>query len=235
MLDVRGITIRYGPILAVEDVSFTVEPGEVVALLGANGAGKSSTLNAIAGVVKPAAGQIHWRGDRIDGMRPQRVVRKGVALVPEGRQLFPDLTVLDNLRLGAYARHDGHAVGEDLELVYEYFPLLRERTKQHAGTLSGGEQQMLAIGRALMARPTLLLLDEPSLGLAPKIVARIFDIITAISTEQDLSLLLVEQNAAGALNIASRANVLETGRLVLSGSADALRNDATVQESYLGV
>jgi branched-chain amino acid transport system ATP-binding protein len=235
MLDVRGLTIRYGPILAVEDVSLKVEPGQVVALLGANGAGKSSTLKAIAGVLKPAGGEIWWCGDRIDGATPQRVVRKGVYLAPEDRGLFPELSVLENLHLGAYARRDKAAVARDLEVVYDYFPALRQRTRQQAGTLSGGEQQMLVIGRALMARPKLLLLDEPSLGLGHKVVERIFEIIRSISIEQNLSMLLVEQNAVGALRIASHANVLETARLVLSGSADSLRNDPSVQESYLGV
>jgi branched-chain amino acid transport system ATP-binding protein len=235
MLDVRGLTIRYGPILAVEDVSLQVEPGEVVALLGANGAGKSSTLKAIAGVVKPIGGEIWWQGERIDGATPQRVVRKGVCLAPEGRGLFPELSVLENLQLGAYARHDKQAIARDLEVVYDYFPPLRHRARQQAGTLSGGEQQMLVIGRSLMARPKLLLLDEPSLGLAPMAVERIFEIIRSISIEQSLSMLLVEQNAVGALRIASRANVLETGRLALAGSADSLQDDPSVQESYLGV
>jgi branched-chain amino acid transport system ATP-binding protein len=233
MLDVRGLTVRYGPILGVEDVSLTVKPGEVVALLGANGAGKSSTLNAVAGVIRPAAGEVWWQGRQITGASAQQIVRKGISLVPENRQLFPELTVHENLRLGAYSRRDRAGIAEDLETVYGYFPVLRDRPRQHAGTMSGGEQQMLAIGRALMARPKLLLLDEPSLGLAPQVIERILTAIRDIAADQGLGVLLVEQNAAAALAIAEEASVLEAGRLVLSGTAAAVRGDPSLQEAFL--
>jgi branched-chain amino acid transport system ATP-binding protein len=233
MLDVRGLTIRYGPILAVEDVSLKVEPGQVVALLGANGAGKSSTLKAIAGVLKPAGGEIWWCGDRIDGATPQRVVRKGVYLAPEDRGLFPELSVLENLHLGAYARRDKAAVARDLEVVYDYFPALRQRTRQQAGTLSGGEQQMLVIARAMMSRPSILLLDEPSLGLAPTIVDQIFAMIEALR-RSGLTILLVEQNAAKALAVADRAYVMRLGRIAAEGSAAEISAATDLHRLYLG-
>jgi branched-chain amino acid transport system ATP-binding protein len=234
MLELRGVTVRYGAVLGIEDVSFTVDEGEVVALLGANGAGKSTTLGSICGLIKPSAGQIHWQGERIDGRGAHRLARAGIALVPEGRQTFVDMSVADNLKIGAYSRRRSGQVKADLDTVFGYFPILKQRLDQRAGTLSGGEQQMLAIARGLVSRPKLLLLDEPSLGLAPLIVKEIFRIIRTISVEQQLSIVLVEQNARAAVRVASACHLLETGRITTSGRSEDL-GEEVVRKLYLGV
>ena len=215
----------------LDGVTFQVETGERVGLLGRNGAGKSTTLRAIAGLVKPAAGRIHLQGDDITALSPDRIVSKGITLVPEGRHVFPDLTVLENLKIGAYLRHDD--LEDDIKWVYDLFPRLKERSWQAAGTLSGGEQQMLAVGRALMSRPKIMMMDEPSLGLAPLVVKGIFEIIKEIN-KQGVTILLIEQNANMALHIADTAYVLETGRLTISGSGRELLSNEAVKKAYLG-
>ncbi len=233
LLVVSGVVAYYGRVCALRSVSLQVEEGSVVALLGANGSGKSTTLRVISGLVHPTAGAIEFAGQRIERMRPDQLVRAGIAHVPEGRQIFADLTVRENLRLGAYTRRDGQAIERDRTRVFRYFPRLGERQSQAAGTLSGGEQQMLAIARALMSQPRLLLLDEPSLGLAPLFVKEIFHIIGEIRAS-GTTVLLVEQNAHMALNIADYAYLLETGRVVLSDSSRALRQREEVRHAYLG-
>ena len=234
MLQVKEIRAAYGPIKALHGVSLEVPEGSIVSVLGANGAGKSSTLRAISGLLRPSDGSIEFEGQRIDQLAPEQIVTRGIVQVPEGRELFVELTVLENLRLGAYARHDRDGVKKDLHQVFDYFPILAERKNQQAGTLSGGEQQMLAIGRGLMARPRVLVLDEPSLGLAPNVTREIFDIIHTINQEAKVSILLVEQNANLALSIADHGYVLETGRIVLSDSGQNLRENEDVRRSYLG-
>ena len=234
MLSVSDLHVAYGPVLAVRGISLTVPKGQIVALLGANGAGKSSTLRTISGLQRPTHGTIEFEGRRIDNIPAERIVQMGISQVPEGRQIFTDLTVMENLRLGAYTRHDGDGIKRDLDRTFTYFPVLGERRGQTAALLSGGEQQMLAIGRALMAKPRLLLLDEPSLGLAPMLVREIFRIVKAINEEEGLTILLVEQNANLALEIANEAYVLETGQVVLEGSAEELRGNEAVRRSYLG-
>ena len=231
MLEVKGIDTFYGNIQALRDVSLRVDDGEIVTLIGANGAGKSTTLRTIAGLVKPAHGRIHLQGEDITALSPDRIVSKGITLVPEGRHVFPDLTVLENLKIGAYLRRD--SLDDDLNWVYELFPRLKERSWQAAGTLSGGEQQMLAVGRALMSRPKIIMMDEPSLGLAPIVVKGIFDIIKEIN-RQGVTVLLIEQNANMALRIADVAYVLETGKITLSGSGRELLNNEQVKKAYLG-
>ncbi len=232
VLAVRNVETFYGAIMALRGVSLDVEEGEIVTILGANGAGKTTLMKTIAGLMDPEKGTVTFLGDRIDGQDPDRIVRRGLALVPEGREVFPYLTVEENLRLGAFTRRD--AVGGDLELVYQYFPILKERRRQAAGFLSGGQQQMLAIGRGLMARPRLMLLDEPSLGLSPLLTQEIFDIIARLNAEQGVTMLLVEQNAHIALATAHKGYVLETGRIVMTGSAEALSQSEDIQEFYLG-
>jgi branched-chain amino acid transport system ATP-binding protein len=234
MLSVRDVHASYGPVLALRGVSLEVPSGSIVAVLGANGAGKTSTLKAISGILRPAQGVVEFEGRRIDHAPPERIVQMGVSQVPEGRQIFTELTVMENLRLGAYTRADGDGVRRDLDRVFSYFPVLGERRRQPAGLLSGGEQQMLAIGRGLMARPRLLLLDEPSLGLAPLLVREIFEIIRTINEEEGLAILVVEQNANLSLEIAQRGYVLETGQVVLEDSAASLRRNEDVRRSYLG-
>jgi len=231
ILSIRDLQVNYGGIEAVKKISFDVNEGEIVTLIGANGAGKSSTLRTIAGLVKPVSGSINFRGDDITGRDPTATVKKGITLVPEGRRIFPDMTVLENLKVGAYTRSDD--IRSDLEWVYELFPRLKERSWQLGGTLSGGEQQMLAVGRALMSRPKLLMMDEPSLGLAPIIVKGIFDIIKEIN-RQGVTILLIEQNANMALQVAHSAYVMETGRITLSGSGEELLRDEAVKAAYLG-
>ncbi len=233
MLQVKKIETFYGKIQALKGVDFYVNKGEIVSLIGANGAGKTTTLLSISGIVKPKTGQIYFNGERIDKLSPDKIVNLGISQVPEGRRIFPYLTVKENLTLGSYLRKDKNAINEDLEKVYDLFPILKERLKQDAGTLSGGEQQMLAIGRALMSKPEVLLLDEPSLGLAPKIVDLIFNIILEINRNGG-TILLVEQNANIALKISNRAYVLETGKIIIEGDAKELLNNEEVKKAYLG-
>ena len=231
ILSVKDLQVHYGGIEAVKGISLEVCEGEIVTLIGANGAGKSSTLRAIAGLVKPAGGEIIFRGDNVTGRDSAVIVKKGITMVPEGRRIFPDLTVLENLKVGAYLRSDD--IAGDIQWVYELFPRLKERSWQAGGTLSGGEQQMLAVGRALMARPKLIMMDEPSLGLAPMVVRDIFSIIKQIN-QQGVTILLIEQNANMALKVADKAYVMETGKITLSGTGrELLANDA-VKAAYLG-
>ncbi len=233
MLEVKNINVHFGVIHALKDVSFTVNEGEIVTLIGANGAGKTTTLRTISGLKKPTSGSILLEGKDITNSSARERVSMGISHVPEGRHVFPDMTVLENLQLGAYLRKDKQGIARDLKMVYERFPVLEERKKQAAGTLSGGEQQMLAIGRALMSRPRLLFLDEPSLGLAPLLVQEIFDIIKNINNE-GTTILLVEQNASMALKIANRAYVMETGSIVLSGTGAELMRSDEIRKAYLG-
>jgi branched-chain amino acid transport system ATP-binding protein len=233
MLELNDVHVYYGAIHALKGVTLAVEPGKIVTLLGANGAGKSTTLRTISGLLRPRKGSIRFEGDEITKRKPQAIVKHGIAQSPEGRQLFARMTVLENLEMGAFQRDDKDGIQSDLERIYELFPRLAERRSQKAGTLSGGEQQMCAIGRALLARPRLLLLDEPSMGLAPVLVERIFEVIVDIN-KQGTTVLLVEQNAAMALEIAHYGYVLETGKIALSDSAEALRANERVRASYLG-
>lgn len=234
MFEIRDLHVTYGAVEAVRGISLTVEDGSIVALMGANGAGKSSTLKCITGQVRPARGEILWDGRSLAGMSAVRIARQGVACVPEGRGIFGDLTVLDNLRLGAYRLRGARSLASKLDAVYEFFPILRDRRDQIAGTLSGGEQQMMVIGRALMAEPRLLLLDEPSLGLAPKIVDQVYEIVADICRRLDLSALVIEQDASIALSICSSGYVLRNGMVAVRGTRDELMNDAAVRDSYLG-
>ena len=231
ILSIQNLQVKYGGIEAVKGISFDVEEGTIVTLIGANGAGKSSTLRTIAGLVKPAAGSISFRGDNITGLGPTAIVKKGITLVPEGRRIFPNLTVLENLKMGAYLRNDD--ISADLQWVYDLFPRLKERTWQAGGTLSGGEQQMLAVGRALMSKPKMIMMDEPSLGLAPIVVKDIFEIIRKINN-QGVTVLLIEQNANMALKTAHYAYVLETGRITMSGPGKELLVNENVRKAYLG-
>lgn len=233
MLKVENLHVFYGAIKALKGVSFHLEKGEIVALIGANGAGKSTVLNTISGILRPREGCVSFQDQKIDQVPPQEIVRKGIIHVPEGRKIFSRMTVTENLEMGAYTHADRATLARDMESVFERFPRLRERRSQLGGTLSGGEQQMLAIGRGLMAHPTLLILDEPSMGLSPLLVEQIFDIIQDIN-EQGSSILLVEQNAQMALAIADRAYVLETGKIVMQGSGDDLLKDPSVIQAYLG-
>ena len=232
-LEIENIHTYYGSIQALKGISLTVMDGEIVTLLGANGAGKSTTLRSINGLNRPRQGSIKFQGREIVGVPAHEIVSRGIAQSPEGRRLFPRMSVTENLEMGAFQRHDRSGIKEDMERVFELFPRLQERRNQRAGTMSGGEQQMCAIGRALMARPKLLLLDEPSLGLAPIFVERIFDIVRQIN-EQGTSILLVEQNALMALDAADRGYVLETGHIVLSDNAAALKTNEQVRKTYLG-
>lgn len=231
MLELAGVVTTYGSIEALKGITLSVPEGGIVSLIGANGAGKSTALMTVSGVQTPVGGEIRFRGERISGLKPHDIAARGIAHVPEGRRIFPRLTVRENLEMGAFLRS---ATSDDWERVFTLFPVLKERLGQPGGTLSGGEQQMLAIGRALMARPSLILLDEPSLGLAPILVSKIFRLIREINQE-GLAVLLVEQNAKAALSLASRAYVLETGRIVASGPSADLANDPAVQEAYLGI
>ncbi|MGR3321549.1 MAG: ABC transporter ATP-binding protein [Pseudooceanicola sp.] len=232
LLSVRNLETFYGAIMALRGVSIDVEDGEIVTILGANGAGKTTLMKTIAGLMDPEKGTITFNGEPIAGLDPDRVVQKGIALVPEGREVFPYLTIEENLKLGAYTRRDSTAA--DLDLVYQYFPILKERRRQAARFLSGGQQQMLAIGRGLMARPRLMMLDEPSLGLSPLLTQEIFAIIARLNAEQGVTMLLVEQNAHIALNTAHKGYVLEMGRIVMAGPSEKLRASDDIQEFYLG-
>ncbi len=231
ILEIKDLFVHFGGIKAVEDVSFSVEQGKIVTLIGANGAGKSTILRSVSGVVKPQSGEILFNGENIVGLTPDKIVSKGITLVPEGRRVFPNLTVLENLKIGAYLRKD--SLTDDIEYVYSLFPRLKERSWQLAGTLSGGEQQMLAVGRALMSRPKLIMMDEPSLGLAPLVVKDIFNIIGEIN-KNGITVLLIEQNANMALKAADIGYVIETGKITLTGTGDELLNNESVKEAYLG-
>ncbi|NJD68107.1 MAG: ABC transporter ATP-binding protein [Candidatus Methylomirabilota bacterium] len=233
MLRLHEVHLHYGAIHALKGITLEVEQGQIVTLIGANGAGKSSTLMAISGILRPTSGRIIFEGDDLTHLPSHAIVKRGIAQVPEGRRIFPILTVLENLEMGAYSRADAAEIRHDLDRVFQLFPLLKDRRSQHGGTLSGGEQQMLAIGRALMGRPRLLLLDEPSLGLAPKLVETIFEVIREINA-QSTTILLVEQNAHMALRIAAKGYVMETGRIVLSDDADRLLANGEVRSAYLG-
>ena len=235
LLAVSNVETYYGPIMALRGVSFTVPAGTIVTILGANGAGKTTILKTVSGVMDPQKGSVTLEGRPIHGLDPDRVARLGLSHVPEGREVFPFLSVWENLRMGAYPRRDTDAVAQDLEMVTEYFPVLSARAEQRAGSLSGGEQQMLAIGRALMARPKVMLLDEPSLGLAPKLVKDIFEIIRRINRERGVTVLLVEQNANLALQTADYGYVLELGRIVMEDTCERLLQKDDIREFYLGL
>jgi len=233
LLELKGLKISYGGINAVKGIDVTVQEGEMVALIGANGAGKTTTLKAICGLLAPAAGRVHYRGEDVTRAPSYALVERGLALVPEGRQVFGRLTTEENLEMGAYARRDAGGIKADLQRIYRLFPRLQERRRQTAGTLSGGEQQMLAIGRALMSAPRLLLLDEPSMGLAPLMVQRIFETIRKVAAE-GVTVLLVEQNAKLALEVSSRGYVMESGLITLAAASAALLDDPQVRQAYLG-
>jgi branched-chain amino acid transport system ATP-binding protein len=234
VLEVRNIETFYGAVMAIRGVSLHVNEGQVVAILGANGAGKTTLLKTISGVMDPEKGRILLDGAEIHGKDPDFIVRLGIAHVPEGREVFPFLTVEENLRMGAYTRHD-RGIADDLEMVYSYFPILKERFRQQAGYLSGGQQQMLAIGRGLMAKPRIMLLDEPSLGLSPILVKEIFEIIKRLNVEQGVTMMLVEQNANVALRVAQFGYVMEVGRVAMAAASEALLDSDDIQEFYLGV
>jgi branched-chain amino acid transport system ATP-binding protein len=234
MLEIKNLTFGYGAISALHGISLSVPPGRIVTLIGANGAGKTTTLRTISGLLKPKSGEIFYDGKNIASLPPHQIVARGISHVPEGRMIFANLTVLENLQLGAYLQKDRHIVRRELEHVFNLFPRLQEREKQISGTLSGGEQQMLAIGRALMSKPKLLLLDEPSLGLAPLLVKAIFEKIVEINREQGITVLLVEQNANLALEVSHFGYVLETGKIILQGDSAALRQNPQVKSAYLG-
>jgi branched-chain amino acid transport system ATP-binding protein len=233
VLEVTGLHVAYGGIQAVRSITFHVNEGETVALIGANGAGKTSTLKAISRVLNAVGGDVHFCGEKISKVAPHDVIRKGIALVPEGRGVFPRLSVLENLRMGAFVRDDTAAIELDLQQIFAYFPRLKERESQLAGTLSGGEQQMLALGRALMSRPKMLLLDEPSMGLAPIMVQKIFEVVRAVAAT-GMTILLIEQNAKLALESSQRAYVMESGEITLNGESAQLLDDPKVRAAYLG-
>lgn len=234
LLEIRDLRVSYGGIEALKGISFDVEEGQIVTLIGANGAGKSTTLKAISGLVQPTTGTIRYNGKEIQSLDSQKIVEGGIVLVPEGRKVFPNLTVEENLRIGAYLNRNKAEVAEELAIVYELFPRLQERSWQAAGTLSGGEQQMLAVGRGLMAKPKVMMMDEPSLGLAPQLVRDIFAIIDRIH-DMRVTVLLIEQNANAALKIADQAYVLVTGEITKTGSGASLLNDPEIRDAYLGV
>jgi branched-chain amino acid transport system ATP-binding protein len=234
MLETKNLRVGYGSITAIHNLSISVPTASVVTLIGANGAGKSTTLRAISGILRSSAGSIFFEGEEITHLPPHKIVERGLSQVPEGRMIFPNLTVRENLQMGAYRRRDRKNFGKDFDFVFSIFPRLKERERQVAGTLSGGEQQMLAIGRALMSKPKCLMLDEPSLGIAPILVRTIFEKIGEINRELGLTVLLVEQNANLALKVSQRGYVLETGNVILEDTSEALRANAKVRESYLG-
>lgn len=233
MLEVNDLNVYYGSIHAIKNISFEVNEGEIITLIGANGAGKTTTMHAISGLIKPKSGEINFCANDLLSTDAYKIPKLGLAQVPEGRRIFAKMTVLENLEMGAYIREDKSNLNKDFEMIFERLPRLKERRKQAAGTLSGGEQQMLAIGRALMSKPKMLLLDEPSMGLSPILVQEIFSIIKDVN-KSGVTVLLVEQNAKMALNIANRAYVLETGTIVMAGNADELSNDPQVRKAYLG-
>lgn len=233
MLKVRDLVVAYGGIEALKGISIDVPEGQIVTLIGANGAGKSTLLRTIMGLEKPRSGSVEYNEENLKGLNSQHIVTRGITLVPEGRRVFPNLTVLENLRIGAYLRKDEDGILKDIQRIYELFPRLEERNWQMAGTLSGGEQQMLAVGRAMMARPKLLMMDEPSLGLAPLVVRDIFAIIRELKAE-GITILLIEQNANAALRCADQAYVLETGRITMQGTGEELLADQRVRDAYLG-
>lgn len=235
ILQLLNVESNYGPVQALRGVSLSVTEGKIVTVLGANGAGKTTTLKTISGIIEPLKGQVKFRGEEIQGSSPDAIVRAGIVHVPEGREVFPLLSVEDNLRMGAYTRRDADGVTKDLEAVFGYFPILRERAKQEAGQLSGGQQQMLAIARALLAQPSLILMDEPSLGLSPKLTKEIFDIVVRINRERGVTILLVEQNAHMALKIADFGYVLEVGRIVMEDTGARLAEKDDIREFYLGM
>jgi branched-chain amino acid transport system ATP-binding protein len=235
ILELLNVESNYGPVQALRGVSLSVEEGRIVTVLGANGAGKTTTLKTISGIIDPLKGQVKFRGQEIQGNAPDSIVRGGIVHVPEGREVFALLSVEDNLRMGAYTRNDPDGVARDLEAVFGYFPILRERRGQEAGQLSGGQQQMLAIARALLARPALVLMDEPSLGLSPKLTREIFDIVVRINRERGVTILLVEQNAHMALKIADFGYVLEVGRIVMEDTGARLAEKEDIREFYLGM
>ena len=235
MLRLQNIQTYYGNIQALKGVTIDIAEGEIVTLIGANGAGKTTTLMSISGITPPRKGEVAFRGSRIEHLRPEEIVKLGICQVPEGRRIFPDMTIVENLELGAFLRNDKAAIKTDLEMVFDLFPILEQRRSQLGGTLSGGEQQMLAISRALMARPRLLLLDEPSLGLAPLIIQQIFEIIKKINKENGTTIFLVEQNANQALKLADRGYVMENGRITLVDKAAALLENDEVRKAYLGL
>jgi branched-chain amino acid transport system ATP-binding protein len=234
LLEVRNLETYYGPIMAIRGVSLEVQQGQIVTVLGANGAGKTTLLKTISGIMDPEKGKIIFDGEEIQGREPHQIVRRGIVQVPEGREVFPLLTVEDNLALGAYTRNDKAAIARSRDLVFSYFPILAERRLQEAGTLSGGQQQMLAIGRGLMLQPRIMLLDEPSLGLSPILTQEIFDILKRLNADEGMTMMLVEQNAAVALNLAHQGYVMELGRIVMSDSAERLAASEDIQSFYLG-
>ncbi len=235
ILTIRNVESFYGPIMAIRGVSLDVHPGQIVSILGANGAGKTTLMKTVSGVMDPEKGKITFEDEEIQGSEPHKVVQKGIVHVPEGREVFPLLTVDENLTLGAYTSTDKGQIDHDRDLVFSYFPILKERRSQEAGTLSGGQQQMLAIGRGLMANPKIMLLDEPSLGLSPLLVQEIFGILKRLNDEQDMTMMLVEQNANAALELAHHGYVMEVGRIVMDGDADELMKSEDIQNFYLGV
>lgn len=235
ILTIRNVESFYGPIMAIRGVSLDVHPGQIVSILGANGAGKTTLMKTVSGVMDPEKGKITFDGDEIQGSEPHKVVQKGIVHVPEGREVFPLMTVDENLTLGAYTAKDKGQIDHDRELVFSYFPILKERHNQEAGTLSGGQQQMLAIGRGLMANPKIMLLDEPSLGLSPLLVQEIFGILKRLNDEQNMTMMLVEQNANAALELAHHGYAMEVGRIVMDGAADVLMQSEDIQNFYLGV
>ena len=234
ILKIDNLESYYGPIMAIRGVSLIVEEGQIVTVLGANGAGKTTLLKTISGIMDPEKGTISFMGEKIQGKEPDKIVQKGITHVPEGREVFPILTVEENLRMGAYSRRDKENINTDLDLVYDYFPILQKCKSQQAGTLSGGQQQMMAIGRGLMARPKIMLLDEPSLGLSPLLTKDIFLIIKRLNVEQGVTMILVEQNAKVALNVANYGYVMELGRIVMSDQSPKLQSSKDIQEFYLG-
>jgi branched-chain amino acid transport system ATP-binding protein len=235
LLEIRNLESFYGPIMAIRGISLTVDKGQIVTVLGANGAGKSTLLKTISGIMEPEKGQVIFDGEEIQGLEPHTIVKKGIVHVPEGREVFPLLTVDENLSLGAYTRNDKAGIARDHEMVFDYFPILAERRNQEAGTMSGGQQQMLAIGRGLMLNPKIMLLDEPSLGLSPLLVQQIFGILKRLNKDEGVTMVLVEQNARVALDLADAGYVMEVGRMVMNDTADNLAASEDIQNFYLGV